>query len=94
MMADLAAINDTKSVFRTDNTNDLRKKSVSDRKSIAIAIGTAVGIAAVATVVGLYVAKNQDNSKTVDVNDVFEQAKLTVKKLNDAVEFLRKSTAA
>ncbi|MCX6344436.1 MAG: hypothetical protein NT018_05100 [Armatimonadetes bacterium] len=67
---------------------------MSDRKSIAIALGTVVGIAAVATVVGLYVAKIQDSPKIVDVNDVFEQAKMTVKKLDDAVEFLKKTNAA
>ena len=64
---------------------------MSDRKSIAIALGTAAGIAAVATVIALYVSKNEDGSKIADVNDVFEKAKLTVKKLDDAVELLKKS---
>ncbi len=67
---------------------------MSDRKSVAIALGTGIGIAAAAAVIGLYVARNQEESKIVSVNDVFEQAKLTVKKLDDAVEFLKRSAAA
>ena len=67
---------------------------MSDRKSIAIALGTAAGIAAVATVIALYVSKNEDGPKMADVNDVFEKAKLTVKKLDDAVELLKKSAEA
>lgn len=66
---------------------------MSDRKTLAIALGTVVGVAAVAACVGLYVNKSCC-SEPEDVNDVFEKAKQTVKKLDDAVDLLRKSTAA
>jgi len=67
---------------------------VSDRKTMAIIIGATVGVAAVATAVGLYVSKQSDSqSAAQDVNDVFEKARQTVKKLDEAVEALRKSAA-
>lgn len=66
---------------------------MSDKKQIAIALGTAVGIVTVAACVGMYVSKHH-NEVEADVNDVFEQAKQTVKKLDEAVEMLRKSTAS
>jgi len=67
---------------------------VSDRKSIAIALGTAVGIATVAVCIGLYVSKHNGEVEPKDVDDVLEEARRTVKKLDEAVDLLRKSAAA
>lgn len=66
---------------------------MSDRKSIAIALGTAVGIATVAACVGLYVSRQNREVEPKDIEDVFEEARRTVKKLDEAVEILRKSAA-
>ncbi len=67
---------------------------MSDRKSIAIALGTAVGIATVAVCVGLYVSRQNHEVEPKDIEDVFQEARRTVKKLDEAVEILRKSAAA
>ena len=64
---------------------------MSDRKSIAIALGTAVGIAMVAACIGLYMSRQDHEVEPKDVEDVFDQARRTVKKLDEAVEILRKS---
>ena len=66
--------------------------SVSDRKTVAIVLGTTVGIAAVATAVGLYISKSAEPI-VEDVNDIFEKARQTVRKLDEAVDSLRKSAA-
>lgn len=67
---------------------------MSDKRSIAIALGTAVGIATVAACVGLYVTKHNHEVEPKDVDDVLEQARRTVKKLNEAVDLLRHSATA
>ncbi|MCE5315246.1 MAG: hypothetical protein ABFD49_00625 [Armatimonadota bacterium] len=64
---------------------------MTDRKTLAIVLGAAVGVAAVATI-GVYVSR-QHESAAPNVNDVFEKAKQTVRKLDEAVESLRKSAA-
>lgn len=67
---------------------------MSDRKTMAIILGATIGVAAVATAVGIYVSKHSDLEPTPqDVNDVFEKARQTVKKLDEAVEALKKSAA-
>jgi hypothetical protein len=67
---------------------------VSDRKTMAIIFGATIGVAAVATAVGFYVTKHGDSEPAVeDVNDVFEKARQTVKKLDEAVDALRRSAA-
>jgi hypothetical protein len=67
---------------------------VSDRKTTAIILGATIGVAAVATAVGIYVSKHGDSKPAVeDVNDVFEKARQTVRKLDEAVDALRKSAA-
>lgn len=67
---------------------------MSDRKTMAIIIGATIGVAAVAAAVGLYVNKHSYSEPAVqDVNDVFEKARQTIKKLDEAVETLRKSAA-
>ncbi|MCE5323829.1 hypothetical protein LLG46_11015 [bacterium] len=65
---------------------------MSDKKTIAIVLGTIVGVAAVATAVGVYVS-NHNEPEMRNINDVFEKAKQTVRKLDEAVENLRKSAA-
>lgn len=65
---------------------------MSDKKTVAIILGTTVGIAAVATAVGLYISKTAEPI-VEDVNDVFEKARQTVRKLDEAVDTLRKSVA-
>ena len=67
---------------------------MNDRKSLAIILGTAVGIAAVATTVSIYVARNrQETSSPADLDDIFEAAHKTVQKLDEAVDMLRKAEA-
>lgn len=65
---------------------------MSDRKTVAIILGTTVGIAAVAAAVGLYVSKRAEPI-VEDVNDVFNRARQTVQRLDEAVDSLRKSVA-
>ena len=65
---------------------------MSDKKTVAIVLGATVGVAAVATAVGVYLARHAE-PLVVDVNDVFEKARQTVRKLDDAVDNLRKSAA-
>jgi len=66
---------------------------VADRKTVAIALGAAVGAAAVGTAILMYSRKNREPHVT-DVNEIFDRARLTVRKLDEAVEMLRKSAAA
>ncbi len=67
---------------------------MNDRKSLAIILGTAVGIAAVAATVSIYVAKHREHTPDpVDVNDIFQAARQTVQRLDEAVEMLRKAGA-
>lgn len=65
---------------------------MSDRKTLAIILGATVGVAAVVTAVGVYINK-QSEPIVEDVNDMFEKARNTVRKLDEAVEGLRKSIA-
>lgn len=65
---------------------------MSDKKTMAIVLGTVVGVAAVATAVSVYVAKHNEPD-VHNINDVFEKAKQTVRRLDEAVENLRKSAA-
>jgi hypothetical protein len=67
---------------------------VSDRKTMAIILGATIGVAAVATAVGIYLSRHSESEPVIqDVNDVFERARQTVKKLDEAVNALRKSAA-
>lgn len=65
-----------------------------DRKSLAIMLGTAVGIAAVAATATVYVSNHREEAKAADVNQVVEQARETVRKLDEALELLRRSATA
>ena len=62
-----------------------------DRKSAAIFLGVALGVAAVATTAVLYATRDREASPR-DVEAVFDAARETVRKLDDALEALRKST--
>jgi hypothetical protein len=63
---------------------------LSDRKTLAIILGVTVGVAAVATAVGVYINKKSEPI-VEDVNDIFDKARNTVRRLNEAVDGLRKS---
>lgn len=65
---------------------------MTDRKSLAIILGAAVGVATVAAAVGVYVSRHAEPIAR-DVNDVVEQARKTVAKLDKAVENIRRSAA-
>lgn len=65
---------------------------MSDRKTVAIILGATLGVAAVATAVGMYMTK-QAEPVVEDVNQVFEKARQTVRQLDAAVDTLRKSVA-
>ena len=65
---------------------------MTDRKTLAIALGAAVGVAAVTSAVLLYAHAHQEPVEQ-DINDIFEKARLTVCKLDEAVDMLRKSAA-
>ena len=65
---------------------------MSDRKTVAIILGATLGVAAVATAVGMYISK-QAEPVVEDVNQVFENARRTVRQLDEAVDTLRKSVA-
>ena len=71
---------------------EIKETILKDKKTIAIILGVGVGIAAVATAVEIYVNKHSE-PVVKDVNEVFEQARRTVRKLDDAVDTLRKSVA-
>ena len=65
---------------------------MSDRKTVAIILGATLGVAAVTTAVGMYICKHAE-PVVENVNDVFERARQTVQKLDEAVDTLRKSAA-
>lgn len=64
---------------------------MADRKSIAVAVGLAFGVAAVATTIAIYTARRREPSPR-DVNQIFDAARETVRKLEDAVDVLRKTS--
>lgn len=66
---------------------------MADKKTLAIILGTAIGAAAVATAVSIHMHKCCNNEEPMirDVNDVFEQARKTVQKLDDALSLLKQS---
>ena len=63
-----------------------------DRRSLAIIIGVAVGIAAVAATTAIYVSRHHEQDVR-DINEIVDQARETVRQLDLAVEVLRKSAA-
>ena len=70
-----------------------RRESVADRKSIAIALGVAVGVASVAAALAVYSSRHREPAAR-DINEVFDQARQTVRKLDEALEMLRRSVPA
>ena len=64
---------------------------MSSNKSIAVILGTAVGIAAVVAVIGI--CASRQNAPAVNVNDIFDHARRTVQDLDNAIETLRQSAA-
>jgi len=65
---------------------------VSDKKTVAIVLGAAVGVAAIAATVAIYSNKHREPAER-DVNDIFDEARRTVRKLDEAVDMLRSSAA-
>ncbi len=55
-------------------------------------MGAAVGAATVGTAILMYSRKNRE-PRISDINEIFDRARLTVRKLDEAVEMLRKSAA-
>lgn len=66
---------------------------MSDKKSLAIILGTVVGVAAVAAAVSVYVSHHREPA-VKDVSDVLEQARQTVQKLDKAVDMLHQAEAS
>ncbi len=63
---------------------------MADRKSFAIGLGIALGIGAVAATVAIYSCRRHE-SEPRDINEIFDAARHTVKKLDEALDVLRKS---
>ena len=63
-----------------------------DKRSMAIIIGAAVGLAVVAATAAIYVSRHHEQDVR-DINVIVDQARETVKQLDQAVEVLRKSVA-
>lgn len=63
---------------------------MSDKKSAAIFLGAAVGVAAIAATVAIYSYKHRSPAER-DINDIFDEARRTVRKLDEAVDLLRGS---
>lgn len=61
---------------------------MADKRSIAIVVGACLGVAAVATAVGVYVSR-RNHPMVRNVNDVFDEARRTLDKLDKAVETIR-----
>ncbi len=65
---------------------------MTDRKSLAIILGAVVGMSAVAITAAVLMSRNHEPA-THDVNEVVDKARQTVKKLDEAIDLLRKSAA-
>lgn len=63
---------------------------MADKRSIAIVLGASLGVAAVATAVGFYVSRHHEPAVR-SINEVFDEARRTLEKLDKAVESLRTS---
>lgn len=62
---------------------------MADNKSIAIILGATIGVAAVATAIGVYAWRHSEPD-VKDVNEIFDRARRTVEDLGKALEVLRK----
>lgn len=65
---------------------------MNDRKTLAIAIGAAVGVAAVTAAVLAYAHKHRE-PVTRSISEIVDEARQTVRKLDEAVDILRRSAA-
>ncbi|MCX8052561.1 MAG: hypothetical protein N3B12_02045 [Armatimonadetes bacterium] len=63
---------------------------MTDRKSIAVALGVAAGVAAVVATIAVYTSRHREATPR-DVNEIFDAAKETLRKLDEALAALRKS---
>ena len=64
---------------------------MSNNKSLAVIVGVAAGIG-LASAIGIYFWRHQEPAPK-NVNEIFEQARQTVQRLDKAVEGLRGSAA-
>lgn len=67
---------------------------MNDRKSLAIVLGALVGVAAVGLAVGCYRSHHCREESSQSVGEIVDAAKKTVRKLDEAVEILRRSATA
>lgn len=70
-----------------------RTLTVADRRSLAIGLGVITGVAAVAIAVACYGNKHK-KQQPPDVNKIFESARQTIQKLNEALEGLHDAAEA
>ncbi len=66
---------------------------MADRKSLAIGLGVITGVAAVAVAVACYSNKHKKHQPP-DVNEIFESARQTIRRLNEALEGLHSAAEA
>ncbi|OFX14783.1 MAG: hypothetical protein A2Z18_06875 [Armatimonadetes bacterium RBG_16_58_9] len=64
---------------------------MSDNKSLAVILGTIVGVG-VALTIGTYLCRCHE-PVVQDVNEIFDQARRTVRELDRTIDALRESTA-
>lgn len=61
-----------------------------DKRSNAIVAGVLVGAAVVGAAIAIHYCRARES--VLDIDDIVDQAKSTVQRLDEAVEILRKST--
>lgn len=66
---------------------------MSDKRTIAIILGATIGVAAVATAVGIYVARHNQDAPEKSVNEIFDEARRTVEQLDKTLGALRKTAS-
>lgn len=64
-----------------------------NKKSLAIGLGLLVGAVAVVTVATLYARRHREQ-RPRDVNKIFESARQTIQRLNEALENIHSATSA
>ncbi len=65
---------------------------MTDRRTLALTLGAAVGVAAVTAAVIAYTRCHRE-ALPRDINEIVDRARQTVRKLDEAVDQLRKSAA-
>jgi hypothetical protein len=65
---------------------------VEDRKTTAIVAGVLVGAAVIGAAIAIHHCRS-NASRIPDIDDIVEQARTTVQRLDEAVEMLKRSAA-